>query len=173
MIRTALLLALCLSGAAGMEAKAPVPRPAPDFELVEPGSTPKSFASYTGKVLVVQFLSTACQRCQAFSGELAQLQEEFGGQGFQALGVAFLEADPERAAAYKARFAQNAFPVVYAPEPEVLKLLGLSVMERYGVPQVVVIDKNGIIRAQTTPIPDGTVISPGALRNWITRLLAE
>jgi hypothetical protein len=65
------------------------------------------------------------------------------------------------------------FPVGSAPPQTVLDFLGFSIMDRYSVPQVAVIDKKGMIRAQSPIGGDPNLQDPTFLRNLINNLLAE
>jgi len=55
----------------------------------------------------------------------------------------------------------------------VLSYLGLSVMERLAVPQVVIIDKKGTIRAQSQPLGSPELQNESNLRKMLTDLAAE
>jgi thiol-disulfide isomerase/thioredoxin len=126
----------------------------------------------------VQFLFTWCPHCQAFSKVLTELNTEYGARGFQALGVAFDEVDPkdpvplkEKVVAYGKTYA--GFPVGVSNRTSVLSYLGISELERVGVPQIVVIDRKGIIREQTTSEGGGELGNPAHLKPLIESLLAE
>ena len=147
----------------------PVPRPSKEFTFVDPSGKQTLLTSYKGKVVVIQFLFTWCSHCQAFSGTLTKLQKELGSK-VQMLGVAFDDnVNPAAAKDYAQKYAP-AFPVAYAPRDTVLSYLGLSVMDRLAVPQVVVIDKMGIIRAQSQPMGSGELQDENNLRKMINDL---
>ena len=171
---SALLLAfgLVLQGAA------PVPRPAGDFKAVDAAGQPISFASFKGKVVVVQFLFTWCQHCQETARTLSKLQTELGPKGLQVIGVAFNDEVNTKSIAGNhaelAKFKAHAnFPLGLASREAVVKYLGLSVMERFGVPQLIVIDRKGTIQAQTEPLPTGALLAEPNLRAKLTKYLAE
>ena len=161
------------------QAAAPVPRVAPELKMTEPSEKQTVASGPKGKVIVIQFLFTWCPHCQNTAKWLSQLQAELGPKGLQVYGVAH---DPEFATKDVAAknkdvigFGQyGKFPVGYASKEAVLRFLGFSVMDQYGVPQLVVIDKKGMIRAQTSVNPKpGEVIQEPVLRNVVTKLLAE
>lgn len=156
-------------------AAGPVPRPAPAMDLVD-SATGKHIvlSNYKGKVVVVQFLLTTCPHCQAFSQLLTKLQAEYGPKGFQAIGVAVNEATPEMAKDYGAQYAKG-FPVGPLPESFVLPFMGISVMDRFGLPQIAVIDRKGQIREQSvTDINSKQPLQDEAhLRALVEKLLAE
>jgi thiol-disulfide isomerase/thioredoxin len=153
-------------------AAAPLPRPAQQLEIVD-GSGKHLLSSYKGKVVVVQFLLTTCPHCQAFSGVLTKLQNEFGPKGFQALGAAVNEATPQMAKDYASKWAPN-FPVGPLNEELVFPFMSMSIMERPGFPQIAVIDRKGMIREQTTSVNERQPVQDEMhLRGLIEKLLAE
>lgn len=148
----------------------PVPRPAKEFTFVDPGGKQTLLSSYKGKVVLIQFLYTTCPHCQALSKELTKLQNEMAAKGVQVLGVAFDEANAAKAAAYKTQFGVG-FPVAYATRDTVLSYLGLSVMDRFVVPQVMIIDKKGTIQAQSDPMGTAQLQDTAYLTKFIGGLL--
>jgi len=155
-------------------ATSPVPRPAPGFEMVDPSGNHLNLANLKGKVVVLQFLLTTCPHCQAFSQLLNHLQADYGPKGFQALGAAVNEANNQMASEYHSKYAQ-AFPVAAVPHDTVLTFMGLSVMDRFGLPQIAVIDRKGQIREQS--LSDINAAQPlqqeQHLRQLVEKLLAE
>ena len=177
-MRTA-LLALFITLAVSVQAEAPVPRPSKEFTVAVPGGQQILLSSLKGKVVVVQYLFTWCQHCQAFSKILTQLNNEYSSRGFQALGVAFNEPDgpndkvplKDKAVAYSQQYA--GFPVGAASRSMVFGYLGLSELQRVGVPQIVVIDRKGVIREQSPGEGGGPLGDPAHLKPLIETLLAE
>jgi peroxiredoxin len=150
----------------------PVPRPSKEFTFVEPSGKQTLLSSRKGKVVYIQFLSTTCPHCQALSRDLSRLQTGLGPQGFEVWGVAFDGSPAAQVENYKRQYATT-FPVASAPRDTVLGYLGLSVMERFYVPQVVVIDKTGVIRAQSVPETSPELMEDAPLRKFLAPLLAE
>jgi thiol-disulfide isomerase/thioredoxin len=151
----------------------PVPRQAKEFTFVMPNGQQSLLTGLKGKVVIIQFLFTWCQHCQAFSQELTRLQKELGSKGIEFRGVAFDDnVQPIMASNYAQKFNVS-FPVGYAPRDTVLSFLGLSVMERLAVPQVVIIDKKGNIRAQSQPLGSPELQNEANLRKMLTELAAE
>ena len=174
----ALFITLGLSAELSVQAAAPVPRPAKEFTIATPQGQQILISSLKGKVAVVQFLFTWCPHCQAFSKVLTELNTEYGARGFKALGVAFDELDPkdpvplkDKVTAYTKQYA--GFPVGVSNRSAVLSYLGISELERVGVPQIIVIDKKGMIREQTTAQGGGELGDPAHLKPLIESLLAE
>ncbi len=177
-----LTLGLTLGIISGLPAQAagPVPRPSKEFTVTTPQGQQILLSSQKGKVCVVQFLFTWCPHCQAFSQMLTQLNMEYAPRGFQALGVAF-NTDPDnpedkiplkdKAAAYSKQYA--GFPVGFSNRTTVLSYLGISELERIGVPEIVVLDRKGVIREQSPTQGGGPLTDQVHLRMVIESLLAE
>jgi thiol-disulfide isomerase/thioredoxin len=163
------ILALALASCAF--AVMPVPRPSKEFTFVEPSGRQTLLSSYKGKVVVIQFLSTTCPHCQALSKVLNKLSGEFGNS-VQFIGVAFNEATPAMADQY-AKMEAIRIPVAYAPHETVLSFLGYSVMDRLTVPQMVIVDKKGVIRAQSVPLGTEELSSEAYLRKFVGDLVKE
>ena len=171
-----LLLPLGLALGISAQAGAPVPRPSKEFTVATPQGQQILVSSLKGKVCVVQFLFTWCPHCQAFSQMLTQLNTEYGPRGFQALGVAFDDDDgkmplKDKVTGYTKQYA--GFPVGVSSRTPVLSYLGISELERIGVPQIVVIDRKGVIREQSPSTGGGPLGDPAHLKPLIEGLLAE
>jgi peroxiredoxin len=169
-LTTALItLALGVSAFAAM----PVPRQSKEFTFMQPDGKQILLSSLKGKVVVIQFLYTTCPHCQALSRELTKLSTELG-PNVQMMGVAFEEDDAAKEAAaaadYKSRYGVN-FPVAFASRDTVMSYLGLSVMDRFVVPQVAIIDKKGVVQAQSAPMGTTDLQTPDYLRTFIKGLL--
>lgn len=147
----------------------PVPRPAKEFDFVEPSGHHVLLSSLKGKVVVVQGLLVTCPHCQAFSQVLTKMQNEYGSRGLQAMGIAY-DVDANTAQNYVTQYHVG-FPVGYSPEDTMLSFLGYSVLERFSVPQIVIIDRKGIIQAQSPALSDGVLQQEANLRMWIEKLL--
>jgi thiol-disulfide isomerase/thioredoxin len=160
-------------------ANGPVPRPAPNLDFVDANGNHIMLSSYRGKVVVIQFLLTTCSHCQAFSGVLSKMQAELGPRGFQALGVAWNAMEDPKVPAgqmvrdYASKYANNSFPVGYDAHEPILAFLGDSVLDRLGFPQVVVVDKKGVIRAQSEPPGTSTLQDEHYLTMFVDNLLKE
>jgi cytochrome oxidase Cu insertion factor (SCO1/SenC/PrrC family) len=159
-------------------AMGPVPRPAPSLDFVDANGKHIMLSSYRGKVVVIQFLLTTCPHCQNMSMMLSKMQAELGPRGFQALGVAYnAMEDPKVPAAqavrdYGSKYATG-FPVGYDAHEPILAFLGDSVLDRLGFPQVVVVDKKGVIRAQSEPPGTAALQNEQSLTMLVDGLLKE
>ena len=153
-------------------AQPPLPRKSPEFTIQEPSGKQTLLSRFKGKVVVLEFLYTTCPHCQKESQELTELYHEFGPKGVQMLGVAF----NDNAAVLVSPFTQEfhvGYPVGFSTPDAVLAYLGFSLMDRYVVPQLVVIDRKGMIRAQSGPQGDASLQDQNHMRGIITQILKE
>ena len=151
-------------------ASATVPRHAPEFRIVEPSGRSATLSGYRGNVVLLAFVLTTCPHCQALSTDLEKLQGELGGRGFRATEVAFDEnADVD---GYRKRLGIT-FPVGRGDRRDVLAFLGIAGNVRIGTPQVVLIDRSGMIRAQSAPEGSPALQSRSVLAGLIESLLGK
>jgi peroxiredoxin len=135
------------------QAASPVPRPARDLTLADPSGKPIHLSAYKGRVVLIQFLYTNCIHCQATARLNSKLQTDLGPQGLQILGAAFNEPAISTPDLVPQFISTNnvTFPVGTVTRDSVLTFLGVSVMTRLVVPQIAIVDRKGIIRAQSDP----------------------
>jgi peroxiredoxin len=166
-----LLTTFAVFAAMGVSALAmpPVPRPAKEFDFVDASGKHVLLSSLKGKVVIIQGLLTTCPHCQAFSQILSKMQTEYGPRGFQAMGIG-MDADPTSVTNYITTYHVN-FPVAYAPSDTLLSFLGHSALERLMVPQVVIIDKKGVIQAESAASGTAELQTEANIRVWIEKLL--
>ena len=160
-----LLTALTLGGAQ-------VPRQSPEFVVALPNGQQELLSKYKGKVVVLEFLITTCPHCQNSSKILSKLKTELGPKGFQPLGVAI---NPEGDLTdFVRRFGVN-FPVGKSSREAAYGYLQHSIMApNFYVPQMVFIDRNGVIRAQYGGSDAFLANNEEAnIRGMIEKLLAE
>jgi len=143
---------LLLAASLVLRAQGSVPRPAPELKIIEASGKTTMLSAYRGRVVLLAFISTQCVHCQAASRVFEQLAREFAGR-LQVTEVAFDErADT---AAFVKRFGLT-FPVGSGTSDAAHAFLGITAGMRVGTPQVVAIDRTGVIRAQSerlgTPI---------------------
>ena len=137
-------LLLCLTS---LGAGAEVPRPAPDFTVYLNDGREIHLSEYKGKVVVLAFLLTTCPHCQFTSQVLTKLQQDYGPRGFQVIGSAIDEMSKMLVPDFIRNF-QPAYPVGFNQREVAEDFLQHPVIYRLLMPQVVVIDRRGTIRAQ-------------------------
>ena len=151
----------------------PLPRPSPDFTIVEPSGKKTMLSSYRGKVVLVGFFATYCSHCQDTAKAFNSLQQAFGSEGLQAIGIGFEQGvTADKVKEFQHLYAPS-FPVGLSKADSVISYLGLSVMERFVYPQVVLIDRKGIIRAQSDAKGTPELQDFVGLRPQIEKLLKE
>ena len=156
-------------------AQSPVPRPGQELSFTQASGEKISLTAYADKVVVVQFLYTTCPHCQATSRSYGKLQDDLGSRGLQVVGVAFNEEAEKSPDVIRSYVESNGvrFPVGVASRESVLKYLGISVMSRFAVPQVVVIDRKGVIRAQSGLLGSEELVDEARFRPLLESLLEE
>jgi peroxiredoxin len=131
-----------------LPAAPPAARQAPDIAFTVPGQGQRKLSDYLGKVVALEFIYTTCTHCQASARSMQKLQQDLGPQGFQAIEIAF---NPN-AEVLTDDFTKNqhlTLPVGWAVGNDVTSFLGYGPADRFVVPQIVLIDRAGVIRHQT------------------------
>jgi peroxiredoxin len=161
-----------LAFASGAMAMQPLPRKSPEFTITDPSGKETLLSSYRGKVVVLAFVHTTCPHCQAFSMVLEKLQKELGPRGFQPIDVAW-NPDAQSLVPMFVRTLNLTFPVGYSDWDPIMSFLGFSVMDRPVVPLEVVIDRRGMIRAESPPSGDSNLQDETKLKALVESLLSE
>ena len=168
----AMIVLLTLSVSSGF-ATEPVPRKSPEFIIVEPSGKQTLLTNFRGRVVVIEFFLINCPRCQRVAGTIAKLQRELGPRGFQAVAIAFDTGINGTRVTDFVRQLGVSYPVGYASSDKVDNYLGRQPMQRLRVPQIVVIDRKGIIRAQSIENGEKNLEDENYLHNLIDGLLKE
>jgi peroxiredoxin len=150
----------------------PVPRKSPEFTITEPSGKQVLLSSLRGKIVVMPFMFTTCPHCQREAQMLTTLQKEFAARGVVMIGTVFNDANAAMAAQFVKEFNVG-FPVGYATRDQVVSYLGLSVLDRWVVPQVAILDKKGNIVAQTAATGTPELQDETYLRNFLDKLVKE
>lgn len=154
-ISTAMAIAALLLGTAF--AAGPGERKAPELAYsvsVAGHQEPKLLSQYRGKVVALEFIFTTCPHCQHASILMNKLQQDYGSRGFQALDVAINE-NADLLVGNFARDFQTSFPVGWTTRDQFLTFMNFSFADRFVVPQLVLIDRKGVIHYQTPALGDG------------------
>jgi glutaredoxin len=98
-----------------------------------------------GKVVAMEILLTTCAHCKAASRVLTKLQNELGSKGLQCIGVA-IDLMPKLNLPGFVSETGVSYPVGYCEYATTVAFLQND-KPRMMVPQVLIIDRKGIIRA--------------------------
>jgi peroxiredoxin len=148
-------------------------RKAPDFSFNLPEKGVQQLSQYRGKVVALEFIFTTCPHCQAASKMMTKLQEEYGPRGLQVIDVAVNQNADLLVDNFARDFKVN-FPVGWDPSDRMTAFMGWDPKERFVVPQLVLIDRKGMIHYQTpsTETPDwDKLMTPEAVRAHIEELI--
>jgi peroxiredoxin len=112
-------------------------QPAPDFALASLDGKTLKLSDYHGKAVLLNFWATWCEPCKIEMPWFVQLQQQYGSQGLQVLGVAMDDTDPKEITEFTHKMGVN-YPVVVGKE---------SVGDQYGgipyLPSTFYIDRDG------------------------------
>jgi len=151
---------------------ADVPRKAPELVIPLPQGGQHLLSEYRGKVVEIGFFFTTCPHCQVAAQLMSKLQTEYGPKGFQALGLAFNPMAKMLVPDFVRDFKLN-FPVGYAEREPVNMFLENPAESALHVPQIVFVDRKGMIRQQSLPRNDSNTATEANMRKMIETLLAE
>ena len=83
-----ILCQLTVLGASSHEGQDRVGAVAPEFNLQHwVNSPPLEMGTLKGKVLLIRWWTDTCELCEATAPALRKLQQEYGGRGFQVIGI--------------------------------------------------------------------------------------
>lgn len=164
------LLCMCLGLAPAFGAK--VPRKAPELRIALPHGRQLRLSQYKGKVVALEFMLTTCPACLRTVKCMQKLYEEMGSRGFQPLVIA-LNNDAAAIVPKYVRALQLTFPMGTGNRDMAVDFLQHPVMLSLMVPQLVIIDKKGAIRAQYTGTDRFFRNEEENIRNTVEQLLKE
>src|SRR5713101_2447819 len=127
----------------------PILRDSPEFTIVDPSGTTTPLSSFKGQVVVIEFLLYRCPSCLRVAQTMNKLYGEMGRRGFRPIGIAFDDGISEPAVRSFVQLLKINYPVGYTTSDQVDRYLSRAATIRFQVPQVVVIDRAGAIRAQS------------------------
>jgi peroxiredoxin len=172
--KLALLIGFFTLSSSTLLSNTPLPRKSPEFTISEPLGRQMSLSSLKGKVVVMGFLFMNSEHCLRVARTLNTLQEELGQRGLQSVGVVFGPNADEQHVVYTVDYLKLAYPVGFTTSAKVDSFLGRTGNEILSIPQVVVIDRAGTIRASSGRRPgDPKLEEQNYLRDLIDSLLKE
>ena len=133
-----------------------LPRPAPRINLLD---------ACRGEVTVIAFVVTTCPHCQEFSKTLDSLART---KKICAREAAFDEDADITAFVRKLGLS---FPVFKIERQAMLRFMGLPAGVRLGTPQIAVIDREGMIQAQSAREGSPLLMQPEVLGAIVNDLL--
>jgi peroxiredoxin len=153
-----------------------IPRKAPELAVQLPDGQQLLLSQFRGKVVLLEFVHTTCPHCQQSSAFLERLTKELGPKGFQPIAVAFNDNAAQLVPDFIRQMGLT-FPVGVPaganPREIVLTYLQHSMLKTLYVPQMVFIDRKGIIRAQHGGDDDFFQKLEDNVRNELETLLKE
>jgi peroxiredoxin len=145
----------------------------PSLTIVDASTKAIPLTNFKGKVVLLEFLLIDCPHCSRVAQSIDAIQRDFGGRGFQAIGIALENGIGGPVVAKFAEELKISFPVGYASSDNADRYLGRTQTERFQVPQLVLVDREGVIRAQSRPVGENVLENPAYLRKSIDGLLSE
>jgi thiol-disulfide isomerase/thioredoxin len=135
---------------------------APTFSLTDFSGKSLSLANYSGKVVLVNFWATWCPPCRTEIPELIELQDDYGRQGFQVIGIAV--NDTKSAVNEFFKMVRPNYPVAMVTQDVRQKFGGLT-----GLPSSWLIGRDGRVYAKVAGAPADLTEFEGLIKS----LLAE
>lgn len=174
---TFLIPVLLMVSSQAAVSSAAIPRKSPEFIITEASGKQVLLSSFKGKVVMIEFLFLKSPKCLKLAWTMNKLAADLRGRGFQPVAVAFPAPGSDAngpLVGYMVDHFNLTYPVGYADRNQVDQYLSRGQGEVLRIPQVVIIDRRGVIRAQTGG-RDGTTSleDEDVLRKMLDSLLTE
>lgn len=125
-------------------------RPAPNFTLPLIDGGQLQLSSFRGKVVLLDFWATWCVPCREETPHFVELQQKYGAQGLQIIGVS-MDDSPDPVHTFYQQFHVN-YPVVMGTAD-----VGAAYGGVLGLPIAFLIDREGRIYAKHMGATDAAV----------------
>jgi len=152
------IVALCLLGlyvAGRRTAQKPKPtapgNAAPEFTVTDIDGKKLALSDYKGKVVLLDFWATWCTPCRAEIPHFVEMQQKYGPQGFQVVGIS-MDDDAKPVKEFYRQFNMN-YPVAVGDDKLAQSFGGVL-----GLPVNFIIDREGRIHAKYLGATDVSVI---------------
>ena len=155
-IGTKVLTLLALAGATAFTLVAgDIPRPAAPLKVTTLDGKTVSLEEYRGKVVAVMFFLTTCSHCQDTTKVLGPIYDEWKSRGLEILGLAIDRNKPgsfdpspiKKLASFAGKYKVR-YPLGLSSTATVKRFAQMSVVERFYVPFMFFVDRNGKVRAE-------------------------
>jgi peroxiredoxin len=149
---TSLILVFVLAASAPAVPSAPIPRKSPEFTIHEPSGKQTLLSSFNGKVVMIEFFFVKSVKCLTLAATMNKLNAELGPRGFQAVAIAFPAPGSDADGPLITNvvdYLKLTYPVGYTNKENVDNYLSRGQNEILKIPQIVIIDRAGMIRAQS------------------------
>jgi cytochrome c biogenesis protein CcmG/thiol:disulfide interchange protein DsbE len=123
---------------------------APDFTLTDLDGRKLTLSDYKGKVVLLDFWATWCTPCRAEIPHFVEMQNKYGPQGFQVVGIS-MDDDAKPVREFYQQYKLN-YPVAIGDDKLADKFGGV-----FGLPINFIIDQEGRIHSRHAGATDVTV----------------
>jgi peroxiredoxin len=155
-------------------AQAGPPRKSPEFIITKPSGEQIFLSSFRGKVVVMEFMFVGSPKCIQLAQMLDALQRDLGSRGYQSVAIAFGPHVDQALVGHVAEHMAFSYPLGFTTaSSDVDAYLGREGSEKRKIPQLVVIDRKGFIRAATGGGEDTRMEDEAVLRTLVNSLLDE
>ena len=90
-------------------------QPAPDFSLASVDGKTVKLSEFRGKAVLLNFWATWCEPCKVEMPWFIQLQQQYGSQGLQVVGVAMDDSSPKDISEFAQKMGVN-YPIAIGKE---------------------------------------------------------
>jgi peroxiredoxin len=125
------------------------PRRAPGFSLPDSKMELHDLADFRGKPAILEFMQTTCPHCQLFAEILERLRQKYGDR----VGILSISNPPDNQTTV-GKFIVNykiGYPIVFDCGQAAFSYLHV---QRFDLPQVFLVDQQGMIHKQFSYGPD-------------------